>query len=152
MNDTPETAAEKFYSDHHGYYVVFAEHAEDLERERDKYQEQADALLIRLGATQERMIDAERERDKYYNELLTKRGLCKIQEQVIDNWKEVAGKNLYEHEEECRQLRASFSNVIADLQDTIFDLRKDRDKLQYKLELWMDEVEKWRAIANDHRN
>ena len=63
MSDTPETDAEKFFSEHHGYYVVFAEHAEDLERERDKYQEQADALLIRLGATQERMIDAERERD-----------------------------------------------------------------------------------------
>ena len=31
--------------------------------ERDKYQEQADEILIQLGATQERMIDAERERD-----------------------------------------------------------------------------------------
>ena len=44
----------------------------------------------------------ERERDKYYNELLTKRGLCKVQEQVIDDWK--------------------------------------------------TEAEKWRAIADDHRN
>ena len=34
----------------------------------------------------------ERERDKYYNELLTKRGLCKIQEQVITNWKAEAEK------------------------------------------------------------
>jgi len=92
VSDTPETDGEKFYSDHHGYYVVFAEHAEDLERERDKYQEQADALLIRLGATQERMIDAERERDKYYNELLTKRGLCNVQEQVIIDWKAEAEK------------------------------------------------------------
>ena len=87
MSDTPETDAEKFFSEHHGYYVVFAEHAEDLERERDKYQEQADALLIRLGATQERMIDAGLERDKYYNELLTRRWLCKVQEQVINDWK-----------------------------------------------------------------
>ena len=29
----------------------------------------------------------ERERDKYYNELLTKRGLCNVQEQVIIDWK-----------------------------------------------------------------
>ena len=36
MSDTPETDAEKFFSEHHGYYVVFAEHAEDLERERDE--------------------------------------------------------------------------------------------------------------------
>lgn len=35
-----------------------------MERERDKYQEQADALVERLGSTQERMIDAERERDE----------------------------------------------------------------------------------------
>lgn len=27
------------------------------------------------------------ERDGYYNELLTKRGLCKIQERIIDDWK-----------------------------------------------------------------
>ena len=32
----PETFAEKFYSDYHGFYVCFAEHAEDLERERDE--------------------------------------------------------------------------------------------------------------------
>ena len=36
----------------------------DVERERDRYREQADALVDRLGVTQERMIDAERERDK----------------------------------------------------------------------------------------
>ena len=34
----------------------------------------------------------ERERDKYYNELLTKKGLCKVQEQVIDDWKAEAEK------------------------------------------------------------
>lgn len=37
--------------------------AEMIVAERDSNQEQADALLLRLGATQERMIDAERERD-----------------------------------------------------------------------------------------
>jgi hypothetical protein len=45
-----------------GKYVE-ANCARQLERERDKYQDQADALVIRLAATQERMIDAERERD-----------------------------------------------------------------------------------------
>jgi hypothetical protein len=34
----------------------------------------------------------ERERDKYYNELLTKRGLCNVQEQVIIDWKAEAEK------------------------------------------------------------
>lgn len=43
--------------------------AEMIVAERDKYQEQADALLIRLGATQERMINAERKRDDLSNEL-----------------------------------------------------------------------------------
>ena len=39
--------------------------AEMIVAERDKYQEQADALVDRLGATQERMINAERERDEW---------------------------------------------------------------------------------------
>jgi hypothetical protein len=43
---------------------VLADFARKMERERDKYQEQADALVERLGSTQERMIDAERERDE----------------------------------------------------------------------------------------
>ena len=38
---------------------------DDVERERDRYQESADALVDRLGATQERMINAERERDEW---------------------------------------------------------------------------------------
>lgn len=131
MSDTPETDYETNYRSF-GFYTMGGL--------------PADVIGVEFAR------NLERERNRYYNELLIKKGLCKIQEQVIDNWKEVVGKNFYEHEEECRQLRASFSNVIADLQDTIFDLRKDRDKLQYKLELWMDEVEKWREIANDNRN
>jgi hypothetical protein len=39
----------------------------DVERERDRYREQADALVDRLGVTQERMIDAERQRDEVSN-------------------------------------------------------------------------------------
>ena len=52
MSDTPETDAEKFFSDHHGYYVVHAEHAEDLERERNEWKEVAEGSL--LGAIKER--------------------------------------------------------------------------------------------------
>lgn len=44
--------------------VVEADFSRKLERERDRYQESADALVDRLGATQERMINAERERDE----------------------------------------------------------------------------------------
>ena len=43
--------------------------AEMIVAERDKYQEQADALVDRLGATQERMINAERERDRLLKHL-----------------------------------------------------------------------------------
>jgi anaerobic glycerol-3-phosphate dehydrogenase len=35
-----------------------------LERERDEAREQRDAVTLRLGETQERMIDAERQRDR----------------------------------------------------------------------------------------
>ena len=90
MSDTPETDYE---TNHKSFIytmgglptdVVHVEFARKLERERDeavrschiwqdghsaivaerdKYQEQADEILIQLGATQERMVDAERERD-----------------------------------------------------------------------------------------
>ena len=43
--------------------------AEMIVTERDKYQEQADALVDRLGVTQERMINAERERDRLLKHL-----------------------------------------------------------------------------------
>ena len=39
--------------------------AEMIVAERDRYRESADALVDRLGATQERMINAERERDEW---------------------------------------------------------------------------------------
>lgn len=65
MNDTPETDAETHnVGDTKECLMVFAEFARKLERERDKY----------------------------YNELLTKRGLCNVQEQVIIDWKAEAEK------------------------------------------------------------
>jgi len=63
---TPETDAMEYYDamcdpDR----VVEADFARKLERERDRYQESADALVDRLGAAQERMINAERERNEW---------------------------------------------------------------------------------------
>jgi len=69
---TPETDAELNYRSY-GFFctmgglpaeAVGADFARELERERDRYQESADALVDRLGATQERMINAERERNE----------------------------------------------------------------------------------------
>ena len=68
MSDTPETD-EELAELGFGFYTmgglpvdsVKVEFARKLERERDQYQDQADALVEQLGATQERMIDAERE-------------------------------------------------------------------------------------------
>jgi len=66
---TPKTDAENqrimeswntYASDH----CKMLELAQKLERERDRYQESADALVDRLGVTQERMINAERERNE----------------------------------------------------------------------------------------
>jgi len=67
MNDTPETDGEwnriACY-DHPQFEQGIAEFARKLERERDEAWEQRDAVTLRLGETQERMIDAERQRDK----------------------------------------------------------------------------------------
>jgi hypothetical protein len=55
-----------------GFYsceTVPANFARNLERELDRYQESADALVDQLGATQERMINAERERDRLLKHL-----------------------------------------------------------------------------------
>ena len=74
---TPETDAELNYRSY-GFFctmgglpaeAVGADFARELERERDRYQESADALVDRLGATQERMINAERERDRLLKHL-----------------------------------------------------------------------------------
>ena len=68
MSDTPETDEQLAYRSF-GFYTmgglpteaIKPSFARELERERDRYQDQADALVEQLGATQERMIDAERE-------------------------------------------------------------------------------------------
>ena len=62
MSDTPETDHLEECDQYRGFVSFLRD-----ERERDEYREQTDALVDRLGATQERMIDAERERDEARN-------------------------------------------------------------------------------------
>ena len=65
LRPTPETdAAEHCIDEIPQFPFVSSKLARRLERERDNYREQADGYLVRLGETQERMIDAERERDE----------------------------------------------------------------------------------------
>ena len=166
MSDTPETDAEKFFSDHHGYCVVFAEHAEDLERERDKYQEQADALLIRLGATQERMIDAERERDILKKHISIMDALHKT---ANDEYFKLAVEN-----ENLEQERDAFEKELFYVRDALLDsmphaygstkklaelLVAERDEAVRACEIWQYGVGKivedrdyWRAEAERWRD
>jgi len=65
MNDTPTPrtdADERMAWD--SEYMVPPETARELERELTAVTEQRDAVTLRLGKTQERMIDAERQRDR----------------------------------------------------------------------------------------
>ena len=102
MNDTPETDGEwnriACY-EHPQFEQGIADFARKLERERDILRKHISIMDIshktandeyfKLAVENEKL---ERERDKYYNELLTKRGLCKVQEQVISDWKAEAEK------------------------------------------------------------
>jgi hypothetical protein len=81
MSDTPETDEHIWvYAEYDNRKLVDAEFARKLEGERDKYQEQADALVDRLGVTQEKMFDAERERDEARSDLAFRRELYAFQE------------------------------------------------------------------------
>ena len=62
MNDTPETDAFFWRKDIDWDKEV--EFCRKLERELTAVTEQRDAVTLRLGKTQERMIDAERQRDR----------------------------------------------------------------------------------------
>lgn len=68
MSDTPRTDANVgrvnnhfvFYIDTEEGELVKADFARQLERELAEMREQRDKIVLRLGKTQERMIDAER--------------------------------------------------------------------------------------------
>jgi hypothetical protein len=68
--DTPETDANAECDQEDGSPFapvrewVHADFARKLERERDRLDDQLDQTILRLGETQERMIDAERQRDR----------------------------------------------------------------------------------------
>jgi hypothetical protein len=124
MSDTPETDAEKFYSDHHGYYVVFAEHAEDLERERDEWKAAHDnqVKLKRIISDRPDL----KERAKLVAELIKER----------DEWKEVAEGSLLgaikERDEavrSCHIWQQGHSKLVADRDD------------------WKKEAERWCVCA-----
>jgi len=68
VSDTPETDAFQ-QTDQCAYDSMWRGFARKLERERDEYQRQADALVDRLGVTQEKMFDVERERDEARSDL-----------------------------------------------------------------------------------
>ena len=86
---TPETdAAENCIDDLPQFPFVSSNFARRLERERDNYREQADALVDRLGATQVRMIDAERERDSLSDQRDFAQNLIRILERERDEARE----------------------------------------------------------------
>ena len=74
MSDTPRTDANDLgwqFNEQHGDFdslsdnpMPWLDFAKMLERELDAVTEQRDAVTLRLGKTQERMIDAERQRDR----------------------------------------------------------------------------------------
>jgi len=82
MNDTPRTDANDLgwqFNEQYGAFdslsdnpMPWLDFAKMLERELTAVTEQRDAVTLRLGKTQERMIDAERQRDRLLktNELL----------------------------------------------------------------------------------
>ena len=121
MNDTPETDREEERLKNTAVIsMVFADFARKLERERDEAKVNARKLSVSLadsirfsGARQDETEEARDEcnelrilvdgllemnqklsdeSNSHYNELLTKRGLCKVQEQVINDWKAEAEK------------------------------------------------------------
>ena len=106
--------------EHPQFEQGIADFARKLERERDEAKVNARKLSVALadsirfsGARQDETEEARDEcnelrilvdgllemnqklsdeSNSHYNELLTKRGLCKVQEQVIDDWKAEAEK------------------------------------------------------------
>lgn len=129
--------------------------AELLVEERDKYQEQADVLLYRLGNTQERMINAERERNEW-KEVAEGSLLGAIHER--DEARELAANleisltaairsaNIRQDETEHAMHECSELRILVDgLSEMTHELSEDRN-------LWKTEAEKWRDIAYGNRH
>ena len=95
MSDTPETDGELnriACYEHPQFEQGIAGFARKLERERDDLRRELNDTIRSCYIWQDGHSKIVKERNEYYNELLTKRGLCKVQAQVIDDWKSEAEK------------------------------------------------------------
>ena len=125
MSNTPETDACQKLKDIIGDEYVSVEFARKLERERDKYQEQADALVDRLGQTQERMIDAERQRDE-----VSKAFVMAVDEMVqVQSQLREAKRELDEAREETVRTLNFMDHGFATAQKELTSVTEQRDKL-----------------------
>ena len=151
MSDTPETDAEKFFSDHHGYYVVHAEHAEDLERERDEARKKTQwkqgriEVLLRLNQKLHSEL-AEPQDDDLQAELAAWELLDEARRER-DEWKEVAEGGLLgaikERDEAVRSRKDSAADWLNQINNA--DLRVARIKSER--DHWRAEAERWREVS-----
>ena len=137
MSDTPETANAAFAASevHEDCGVVYAEFAEQLERERDEAMELAGNLEISLtaairsaNARQDETEHAMAERDKA--ERRASENINQVGKMLLRNVKLKAAND---------DIRSGFLCLVGDLQDAIERLRDERD-------LWKSEAEQWREI------
>jgi hypothetical protein len=90
--DTPRTNDAAFMAIHIDGNGVPTEFARKLERELAEVTEQRDGITLRLGQTQERMIDAERQRDRLAEALRKWDAACAAAEKC----------NAYQHSEQFK--------------------------------------------------
>ena len=160
MSDTPETDEELAYRAF-GFYTmgglpteaIKPSFARELERERDRYQDQADALVEQLIATQERMIDAERERDAAQKAMGDARDVLldampdanaptKILAEMI-----VAERNEARSDLEFR--RGLYKLQTEQLNNANLRVERTRaylEEIKSERDLWKLEAERWREI------
>ena len=138
MSDTPETdnAAFAACEVHEDCGVVYAEFAEQLERERDEARELAANLEISLTA----VIRSANVRQDETEHAMAKRD--KAEKQASESINQV-GKMLLriekiklEHKYECQKLREGYLKVIADLHETIFNLRSELNSTERARQIW----------------
>ena len=159
MSDTPETdnaafAACEVYED---CGVVYAEFAEQLERERDEARELAANLEISLTA----VIRSANVRQDETEHAMAKRD--KAEKQASESINQV-GKMLLRNVKlkvANDEIRSGFLCLVADLQDTIARLRNeinftirlsrtwedDVKKITADRDYWKAEAERWQEVA-----
>ena len=178
MSNTPETDDELNYNAF-GFYTmgglptdaVSVEFARNLERERDKYQEQVDTLIIHLGCIQERMFDAERERDKlkrerdlwkensqsnrdeYYrlsaerDKLEVERDTLKKHTSIMDISHKIANDEYFKLAVENENLECERDNALKNASNNLHQYLKANlrvEEIKSERDLWKLEAERWR--------